>query len=169
MARAAGRCKVIAISDAIYPCWFADICYSSDRRWFEYHGYVDFFGGARVCHEATEPSGMWHLIKTGDEGFDEVPGNVRTGSNSGHQAIHLSAQIGAKEIIVTAMDFTNDGARSHWFGLHQGIMDKSSNVSLWRRQLRVLTDELMRRGIAVKNASPNSTLTWLPRTSTDQL
>jgi hypothetical protein len=104
--------------------------------------------------------------RTGADGFDPEPGTVRHGSNSGHQAVHLAAQLGAKTIIIVGMDFTDkDFARDHWFGRHQGRMDMCSDTETWRKHFRVLTDALEARGVTVLNASLSSTIKWLPTVS----
>src|SRR5690606_24449274 len=103
-----------------------------------------------------------HMRDTGQEGYDPEAGNIRHGSNSGYQAVHLAAQLGAAEIVLVGFDFTDDGARSHWFGPHDGRMDMHSDVVTWRRLFRGLTDILESRGVRVVNASLASTIKWLP-------
>jgi hypothetical protein len=66
------------------------------------------------------------------------------------------------------MDFSDGGARDHWFGLHQGRMDMCSDTETWRRHFRTLTDALGGLGVEVLNASPTSTITWLPACNLEQ-
>ncbi len=165
VARAHDRCRVIAVSDAVYPCWFADICFSSDAKWWDHHLGVPSFKGQKVSRNCLGRYDVYYLRETGDTGFDPTPGTVRHGSNSGHQAVHLAAQLGAGRIVLVAMDFSDGGARDHWFGLHRGSMDMYSETEKWRSALRVLTAELANREIEVVNASLASTITWLPMTT----
>lgn len=176
MACAAGRCKVIAVSDAVFPCWFADICYSADAKWWDHHQGLATFPGTKVSRNPLGRYDVRHLYGVdcadvdrcvaGVDGFDPSPGVLRFGPNSGHHAVHLAAQLGAAEIVIVAMDFTDkDFARDHWFGRHEGRMDMCSNTQDWRMRFRFLTDDLTKHGIRVVNASLASTVTWLPMVS----
>jgi hypothetical protein len=163
IARAEDRCRVIAVNDAVYPCWFADYLHACDAGWWEQHNGVPGFQGIKTSVQPTPFGSVIMLVNTGNEGFDETPGCIRTGANSGYQAVHLAAQMGAKKIVVLGLDYTDDGARMHWFGTHRQGMDKFSDVVEWRRRFRGLTDLLAEAGIEVWNAGMKSTLTWLPR------
>ncbi|AMX93648.1 MULTISPECIES: hypothetical protein [Mesorhizobium] len=167
MARAEDKIRVIAINDAIYPCWFADILHASDKRWWNMHKGVPAFRGLKTSLEITGFHDVRTLKNTGIEGFDDTPGCIRGGCNSGYQAVHLAAQLGARRIVIVAFDFSDDGAKSHWFGPHGPGMDLHSNTENWRKHFRGLTDELARRKIAVVNATIKSTITWLPRINLD--
>lgn len=166
IARAHDRCRVIAVSDAVYPCWFADCLFSSDAKWWDHHLGVPTFKGQKVSRNCLGRYDVDYLRETGVDGFDPEPGTVRHGSNSGHQAVHLAAQLGAREIIIVGMDFTDkDFARDHWFGRHTGNMDMCSDTAKWRQRLQTLTDALAERGVQVLNASLSSTIKWLPTVS----
>lgn len=163
IARSVDRCRVIAVSDAIYPCWFADWLHSSDRRWWQEHTGVSGFSGYKSSLEPVPYPDVKTLRNTGLEGYDPRPCCIRNGANSGYQAVHLAAQLGARKIILLGLDYTDDGARTHWFGHHKPGMDKHSDVQQWRRLLRDLTQILNAAGIEILNAGMKSTLTWLPR------
>ena len=166
MARANDRCRVISVNDAVYPCWFADVAFASDAKWWDHHGGVPSFKGQKVSRNCLGRYDVDYLRETGADGFDPEPGTVRHGSNSGHQAVHLAAQLGASRIIIVGMDFTDkDFARDHWFGGHDGRMDMGSVAETWRKHFRGLTDALEGRGVAVLNASLSSTIKWLPTVS----
>lgn len=170
MARDRGLCKVIAVNDAVFPCWFADILYAADARWWDYHDGVRSFLKPKVSFSNLGRYDVEHMKDTGSEGYDPEPGHMRHGSNSGYQAVHLAAQLGAKEIIIVGIEFTDkDFARDHWFGRHEGRLDISSNTELWRRRFRGLTDELAKRGVVVRNASRASTVRWLDYIDLDEL
>lgn len=161
--RAMDKCRVIAVNDAVYPCWFADGLHACDRRWWEENRGVPGFPGWKTSVESTPFSDVTALVNSGTDGFDDRSCHIRTGSNSGYQAVHLAAALGAKTVILLGVDFTDGGARDHWFGLHEPQMDRASDVDAWRLSLRGLTDELASRGIVVMNAGKSSSLTWLPR------
>lgn len=164
MARAADRCRVVAVNDAIYPCWFADHLHACDKRWWMEHSGVPGFSGAKTSLEPVPFADVETLKNTGLSGYDEEPGCIRNGANSGYQAVHLAAKLGAKKIILLGLDYTDDGARMHWFGHHKDGMDKHSNTQEWRHLLFGLTKTLNGMGIEILNAGMRSTLTWLPRT-----
>ncbi|NEI70970.1 hypothetical protein GR212_15405 [Rhizobium lusitanum] len=168
IARAADRCRVIAVNDAIYPCWFADWLHAADRRWWLEHAGVPAFTGCKTSLEPVSYSDVKMLRVTGVEGFDPRPCCIRSGGNSGYQAVHLAAQLGARKIIILGLDYTDDGARSHWFGHHRPGMDKQSDVRQWRIRLRELTHLLNGMGVEILNAGMKSTLTWLPRVDLGQ-
>jgi len=163
MARAQDRCRVLAINDAVYPCWFADHVHACDRKWWIEHKGLPHFFGLKTSVESTRYPDVSQLVSTGISGFDKVPGCIRTGMNSGYQAVHILAQAGVEKIILLGVDFTNDGAREHWFGLHPPGLDKNSSVGDWRHLFRELADELTKTGVQIFNAGERSTLTWLPR------
>lgn len=165
VARSQDKCRVIAVSDAVYPCWFADVLFSSDAKWWDHNSGVPTFDGSKVSRNCLGRYEVDYLRETGAEGYDPTPGTIRHGSNSGHQAVHLAAQLGASRIIIVGMDFSDDGARDHWFGYHVGNMDMHSDVVEWRRKFRILTDALAIEEVAVVNASLSSTIKWLPQTS----
>ena len=162
IARSQDRCRVMAINDAVYPCWFADHVHACDRRWWDEHQGLPHFFGLKTSVEPTRFPDVDQLQNTGVAGFDPTPGCVRTGMNSGYQGVHIAAQAGAEKIILLGIDFTNDGARDHWFGRHKPGMDKHSSVGDWRHLFRELTDELTGKGVQILNASQRSTLSWLP-------
>lgn len=161
IARAQQLCTVIAVNDAVYPCWFADHLHACDNAWWEHHNGVPGFAGKKTSLQPTRFDDVLMLDNTGPDGFDTGEGRIRSGSNSGYQAIHYAAQAGAKKIITIGIDFTDDGARKHWFGNHDGAMDKFSNVPEWRRKLVDLTAILYDCGVEVVVAGNHSTLDWL--------
>ncbi|TCU34146.1 hypothetical protein EV129_113131 [Rhizobium azibense] len=163
MARAAGKCTVIAVNDAVFPCWFADHLHACDRRWWIENSGVPGFRGFKTSLETVPFHDVKVLRNTGIDGYDPQLGCLRSGSNSGYQAVHLAAHLGAKKIILLGLDYSDDGARMHWFGHHRPGMDKHSNVVEWRRLLQDLTEILNGMGIQILNAGIKSTLTWLPR------
>lgn len=170
MARDKDRCRIIAVNDAVFPCWFADVAYGADAKWWDFHDGVRSFLKPKVSFNRLGRHDVQHMRDTGPEGYDPEPGHMRHGSNSGYQAVHLAAQLGAREIVIVGMDFTDkDFARDHWFGRHEGRLDMVSDTADWRRKFRGLTDELHRLGVAVVNASPASTIRWLEQVSLEAI
>ncbi|WP_192246108.1 hypothetical protein [Mesorhizobium silamurunense] len=163
-ARSLDRCRVIAINDNMFPCWFADIGYACDKVWWNSKNGVPGFPGLKVSLEITGYHDIRTMKNTGIEGYDDTPGCLRSGSNGGYQSVHLAAKIGASSggIILAGFDFSDNGSREHWFGLHEGSMDKHSNITERLRLFRILTNELAKRGVKVFNATLQSNINWLP-------
>ena len=183
MARARNKCRVIAINDAMYPCWFADIGYACDAKWWKAHEGVTGFRGLKViCGTETQndlPFPDLHPITlTGLIGYDPTPGTVRGGGNSGHQALHIAGSL-SDLIYLVAYDYTDDPEckrrieedhlRDHWFGKHPAPLDITSDCQAALNRLRILSTELERRGVRIRNASLKSKISWLPRCSLDEL
>ena len=98
-AHLAGRCRAIAINDAIYVAWFADILYACDLKWWEYAGSdIMHFRGRKVTQDQRVPKKwprVFCLQSTNDpdsgldEGFDPDPSRIRCGRNSGLSGVAL--------------------------------------------------------------------------------
>lgn len=156
MARARNMVRVIALNDAVYPCWFADVAYACDRRWWEHHGSLPKFQGIKLGLEPTPFHDVHHMCNTGTSGFDPDPQALRSGGNSGYQALHLSAHLGAKRVILVGYDMKG----RHWFGDHPPGVARavSPNMGMRLREFSGLAPELAKRDITVVNATPGSAL-----------
>lgn len=160
IAHAADKVRVIAINDAIYPCWFADIGYACDKKWWEHHNGIPGFRGIRTsCDDSGFPD-IRFLHNTGRDGFDPVPGNLRTGGNSGYQAMHLAMQLGVTKIILVGFDMRGK-PQHHWFGEHPKQVEcLALNHDSRIRYFTTLLPALRELGVDVLNASPGSALTF---------
>jgi hypothetical protein len=160
MARARDLIRVIAINDAVYPCWFADLCYACDARWWRLHRGLPGFRGLKIGLDETEFPDVLTMVNSGVAGFDPDPGSLRSGGNSGYQAVHLTAHFGAARDILVGFDFHG----SHWFGEHPPEIQNSgppySPPSFPDRRDRFaeIKPELAARGLTVVNATPGSEL-----------
>jgi hypothetical protein len=164
MARAADKIRVIAVNDAVYPCWFADIAYAADARWWVYHRELPDFQGMRLSIAQDVypelPKSVDFLRNTGREGFNPEPDALRTGDNGGHQAVQVAAHLGSDPIYLVGFDMHG----AHWFGDHPKELQKGHPKQSDRvRMLEDLGTELARRGFSVLNATPRSAVKRLPR------
>jgi len=110
------------------------------------------------------PEFVKQLRITGVPGFDPDPGALRTGSNSGYQAIHLAAHFGAKRIILLGYDMRVSGQSTHWHEGH-GKPAKSYQAvlsSTFLPKFKSLVGPLRDRGVEVINATEGSALTFWP-------
>jgi hypothetical protein len=103
-----GKVPVIAVNsvvDAFAP--WADVLYACDFRWWNWHKGARAFHGLKFTLSAAVGE-RWPdvtvLDNTGDEGLELQPTGVRTGKNSGYQAINVAVHLGASRILLLGYD-----------------------------------------------------------------
>jgi len=177
MARSRDTCRVIAVNDAVYPCWFADILHAGDERWWRRNAGVPRYPGMKLAIQSTEFPDVRVLENGGPDYVCDEGLRLGNWKNSGAQAVHLAARLYAKRILLLGFDFsgsreTKDGTRDHWFGRHidkPGCrMDINSDTDAIRKLFRILTDHLHSRGVEIVNCSPGSTIDWLPTSTIEK-
>lgn len=162
-----GGAKVIAVNDAAYPCWFADIAYSSDIPWWSRHSLDGFPGwkcGLRYCEGASmiSPPGIGAIEASGRDGFDPDPRFIRHGGNSGYAAMHIAAHLGAARLVMVGFDHTS----SHWFGDHpDGLQRTPTKYSQMIPRYAALAAALAERHVQVVNCSPVSAIPYFRKAS----
>lgn len=177
IARSQDKCRVIAVNDAVYPCWFADVLHAGDERWWRRNGQLKRYPGLKMAIQPTEYSDVRVMQNAGPDYIGDEGLKIGNWKNSGAQAVHLAARLYARRILLLGFDFSGDktkgdGTRDHWFGRHKDTpgcrMDINSDVSEIRRLFRILTDHLHSRGVEIVNCSPGSTIDWLPTSTIEQ-
>ena len=156
-ARAAG-CRVIAVNDAYRLAPWADVLYACDSKWWAWHkGAVGFAGRKFALAPQTR---RWPdvavLAHTGRRGLDGDRGGLRSGYNSGYQAINLAVHLGAARILLLGYDMQGD----HFFGAHPDQSRPPFAVCL--REFPSLAAPLAALGIDVVNCTPGSALRVWP-------
>lgn len=162
--------RVIAINES-YRLWpSSDVLYWADIKWWNRRcqDVAYTFSGRYIVTVAEKVNGpVKQLRNTGVEGFDPDPGALRTGANSGYQAIHLAVHFGAKRIILLGYDMQVDRARTHWHEGHPGQQPSSLQATLTQTFLpkfQGLVEPLRERGIEVIISDyrrvPDTPLTW---------
>ena len=129
--RVRGRAKVIVINDQFELAPWADLLYACDAKWWNSklaratcEGNNPYaFKGIKVTMMAVPGrvapgEELLHVYQSGTVGIDLTPGYLRTGRNSGHQAINLAIQLGVANIILCGYDMRVVGGREHNFGSH---------------------------------------------------
>jgi hypothetical protein len=157
-----GRARVIAINDAYTLAPWADVLYGCDGKWWDWHAGAPSFEGYRY---ALDPAAArWPHVRvlqnTGPLGLELDPTGLRTGKNSGYQAINLAVHLGAARILLLGYDMSCDGTRSHWFGEHPDR--QPSPYPQMREAFDSLVEPLAAIGVTVVNCSRRTELTAFP-------
>lgn len=159
-----GQTRVIAVNDAYKLAPWADVLYAADRQWIEdWHQGVPDFAGMKYSIESANPTTRadWTVLRnTGPEGLELDPSGLRTGSNSGYQALNLAVHLGAASILLLGFDMGNDGTQTHWFGDHP--VHRISPYAQMCAAFETLVDPLKSVGVSVVNCSRRTALTAFP-------
>ena len=181
--------RVIAINDNYRRCPFADLLYFCDWKWWRWHhdrAEFQTFAGIKVTLDervaAADPRIFW--LKNGDSGeagsagragLSERSDSLRTGRNSGYQALNLAVHLGAREIVLIGYDMkVGPKGEEHWFGQHrdrQGriVPTTASSIAKWATHFETLLPDLAWRGVTVLNAGPDSAIDCFERVRLDEL
>ena len=175
-ARLANRCRVIAVNDAIYPCWWADWLHACDIKWWHWHQETALeFPGIRTTCTDTVPESWAHYLKVITPYDDDPrikiadePDTVASGNNGGYQAIQCAVKAGSRRVILLGFDMRfSDGYQSHWFGDHPDKMRSQYDNMLENFPgLKVALDA---RGVEVINCTPGSALTVFKKASLESV
>lgn len=159
--------SVITVNDAVYPMWWADVAYACDAAWWVHHRGLPGFQGLKMRLENPGPDGadqnrapftdIKTVLATGTDGIDLRRGQVRTGCNSGYQAVQIAAHFGAERIILLGFD-CNEPTPKHWFGEHPREIRKKPLVAAWIQRFGQMAEAMSIAGIEVVNASPGTAL-----------
>jgi len=151
--------RIIVINDAYRLLPMADVLYGCDSRWWLWHEGVSLFPGIKVglawsCidndwfpgWDKIDYTNIRFLISTGKEGLETNPRGIRTGNNSGYQAINLAVHLGAKTIVLLGYDMKrSEDGNHHWFGDHpcpDGILEHSTLSPKAKKDLREKWDKV---------------------------
>jgi hypothetical protein len=156
-----GKATTVVINDAFRLAPWADALYACDAKWWYWHwlkGAREFAGlKFSLDSSAKRYPGVQVLRNTGETGLELDPSGVRTGRNSGYQAIGVAVHLGAKKVVLLGYDMNGDG---HFFGRHPDGTKPPFNVCLQR--FTTLVDPLKQAGVEVVNCTPNTALTCFP-------
>jgi hypothetical protein len=152
----------IGSKEAMAP--WADLLYAADQLWWSNNRAAALeFAGVKVTI-APSSGGLKregeqvHIMGNGGPvGFDVRTTHLRTGGNSGYQAIHLAAHLGVKRVLLFGFDMHAKNGE-HWFGYHSWRIGHKGNYSMFRARFDTLAPELRSRGIEVLNCTLGSAL-----------
>lgn len=158
-AHAARVVRAIVVNDTFRLAPWADLLYAADHTWWSLRPEAMAFAGLKATigmHSALR----W-LRNTGVVGFDPDPSALRTGGNSGYQAIHLAVHAGARRVLLCGFDMHG----THWHGPHEAPLRNTTDYVFgrWLQRFDTLAEELRERGVEVINCTHGSALTCFPR------
>lgn len=155
---------VIAVNDAYRLAPWAAVLYACDGKWWSWHHGAPAFAGLKYSIDPNAGR-RWPdvrvLVNTGISGLESAPTGLRTGRNSGYQAINLAVHLGAARIVLLGYDMgVGPDGRAHWFGDHPDR--KPSPYHHMIAEYETLAPALAAIGVAIVNCSRRTALTCLP-------
>lgn len=176
-----GRCRVVAVNNqgiatvdakgrsqpAIAP--WADVLYAADRLWWQNNREAAAkFAGVKVT---ILPNG-WHDLELhvpgvhvvgngGCQGYDDRPDYIRSGWNSGYQAVQVAAKFGAARILLLGFDM-HAHRGEHWHGDHRWRPGYQSRYELFANAFNKVAKDYAARDVAVINCTAGSALKAFP-------
>lgn len=154
-----GLIRCIGINDAYRIAPWIDILYAADKMWWKNHTGKCYEGLKIGIEPGVNSFGNIKLMKNcGSKGLERDNEGLRTGSNSGYQAINLAYHMGAKRILLIGYDMKYiKGKGSHWFGNHEWRTEKVP-VEEFLPYFSELKKELDKEGIEVINITRDTNL-----------
>lgn len=156
----------IAINTTYRLAPWASMLYAADPEWWMHSlnkSALEFQGLKVSCSKVRD---VLHIQHTGRRGFDPNPSHIRTGSNSGYQALHIAVHAGAKKIILLGFDMTSKHG-NHWHKEHPNPLRTTAPETFesWIQAFTELSEVLKSMGVEVVNCSPSTALHCFRRAS----
>lgn len=154
----------VVVNDVYQVAPWADVLYAADERWWHWHRGAPLFTGRKysLSQFARRYKGVEVLQNTGRERLELKPTGLRSGRNSGYQAIGLAVHLGAKRILLLGYDLSlGPQGEKHYFGDHPA--PASSPFEKWRPIYATLVEPLAAAGVEVVNCTRRTRLECFPR------
>lgn len=167
--------RVLAVSNAIDLCPWADAHYAADCKWWDWH--EDLAKAEHPPKFSTSAIAARKYFRTiqrltiaGASGIDFRPTHVMTGGHSGYTAINLAVHFGPRRIILLGYDMRRGPqGEEHFFGDHpdRTHLAYTARSKPYETLLRCLAP----RGITIVNATRETAIpeTSVPRASLESL
>lgn len=148
-----------AVNCAVLLAPWADVLYGADEDWWRtYRNQVNWFKGERFTLCPTYP-GAKHYRPDGWE---------RLGGNSGHQALQLTIDRGAKHVALIGFDHQHTGGIKHYHGDHPAPMGNAGSPDRWVTAMNETAKEVEQRGVKVVNLSRDTALECFKRMTVEE-
>ncbi|HCZ47952.1 MAG TPA: hypothetical protein DCZ11_02985 [Gammaproteobacteria bacterium] len=162
-----GRARVITVNSSWQRAPWADVHYSSDAPWWDYHLARGMRAASRgefwTGDPTYRPPGMRGVrFSKPLRGISRRPGVIAWGGNSGYCALGLAVQFGAARVLLLGYDMQGD---THWHGDHPDEIRKDFAFAMWRERFGEAARDLRRMGVAVINCSRETALDCFERAS----
>lgn len=144
--------RVIAVSNAYQLAPWADVLYSCDPRWWDVHPDSYKFNGLKV---SLDNPAVLRLQNGGPSGIDTRPTHLRSGRNSGYQALNLAVLFGAKRILLFGFDCKAKG-KTHFFGRHPPSLERQHPYDAWIKHFNEAAPILKGMGVEVWNCTDSA-------------
>lgn len=157
-----GKARVIAINAAHELAPWADVMYAADAAYWKHVKGAPAFTGLKysLAREAAQWPDVRVLRIAGSNGLELDPTGLKTGDQSGYQAINLAVHLGASRILLLGYDMRVVGNRRHFTTNYPS--GGSGNYTHWMRHFDTLVKPLEQLSIEVVNCTPNSALKVFP-------
>jgi hypothetical protein len=187
------KAKVIAIKEAgccaipgdVAPAPWADVLYAADEKYWRFvNGAPDFMGlkysiedwpvddrnykpAILAARRQVYPNVVL-LRNAGAYGLELNPCGLRTGYNSGYQAINLAVHFGVRRIVLLGFDmWAGANGRQNWFAKHPTHLD--SQYALFLQAFATIAEPLKAAGVEVLNCSRFTVLSVFPRVPLEEV
>lgn len=157
---------ILGINRAFLIAPRLDVLYACDPKWwFEFHPEAIDLVGPLLISSAPELRGKGNVRvveRTGDLGLELDPTGIRTGFNSGYQAINIAAHLVGPGGRIVLLGYDMHGG--YWFGGYEGVhLDPSKYSRTFEPAFEHLVEPLVSLGVECLNATPGSRLRWFPK------
>jgi hypothetical protein len=158
-------CSRIPGHDA--PAPWADVLYAADEKYWRFVQGAPEFTGLKYAIEQREGyppiewPGVQVLRNLGEHGLEMDPTGLRTGFNSGYQAINLAVHLGAARIVLLGFDCWRFADSHNWFGPHPTHIESPYPVFL--QAFNTIVAPLKAVGVTVVNCSRQTMLRAFPQ------
>jgi len=160
--RARGLPSIAVNTTARLAPW-ADIVYAADEDFWRFNRWAMELPGLKVgmcsfpgVHEIAISRRTEERGEDRHNGFDPDPSRLRTGGNSGYQALQIAVHAGASRVLLFGFDMGG----SHWHGEHPQPLRNThpDQYAKWIARFRELAPLLLALRVDVVNCSPDSAL-----------
>lgn len=159
-----GRARVVAVNDAVRYAPWADVLYACDRDWWHRHPETAQFAGLKFAlRQPPSREDVCVLKQSGSSGLERDPGALRTGLNSGYQAINLAVHLGASRILLLGYDMQlAQNGRMHFYDKPPRRLARLTGFANWLPMFDTLVQPLKELGIEIVNCTRRTALTCFP-------